>query len=323
MKKKWRTIIFKVVVYGFILFLVLLASGSIYEWASKGKDLAAYKPTGELYDVDGRKMHAYADGQGDVTVVFATGWGTANSYVDYYPLYEKLSSQVKFVVYDRFGYGYSDNTDKKRDIDTITNEIHELLQVSGQKPPYILVGHSLGSLEVIRFAQKYPDEVKGIVFVDAGSPEYYASRKSFTIIPLFQRFLVKTGVVRALYHMNGFAEDLADERNGLQLVPDELKEMDRLSTLLKTGNSTITDEMRQARNNARTVLNGNKPLNVPITVLTADYFGKADKIWEKYQAEFTSWSTTGKQIVVKNTAHYIHQYEPDLVASEILAISKN
>ena len=39
------------------------------------------------------------------------------------------------------------------------------------RPPYILVGHSLGGLYVQMFAKKYLQEVSGVVLLDASSPE--------------------------------------------------------------------------------------------------------------------------------------------------------
>ena len=159
----------KLTLYFLSLLIVLAGAGSIYQWFGVREDLKSYKPVGRLYDVFGHKMHLYTEGQGATTVVFAAGWGTANAYVDFYPLYKGLSSQVKIAVYDRFGYGYSDTTGKKRDLDSITDEMHELFRVSGQKPPSILVGHSLFSLETIRYAQRFPKEVAGIVLVEGGS----------------------------------------------------------------------------------------------------------------------------------------------------------
>jgi pimeloyl-ACP methyl ester carboxylesterase len=309
------------ILLGVPLFLILLLiAGSIYQWAGARQDRKTYVPVGELYDIGGRSMHLYEGGQGDQTVVLVSGWGTVNSYVDFYPLYEKLGPHVKFVVYDRFGYGYSDSTDQKRDIDSIVEEVHGLLEASGQKPPYVFAAHSLGSLETLRYAQKYPNEVKGIVFVDGGSPEYYSSRTPLTVVPYIQQFLVKTGVARALYHLNGFAASLENERNGLKQVPNDLKEMNRVSTLLRAGNGDMKDEIRLSRSNANIVLAGPKPLAIPITVLTADNFGKPDPAWDKYEAAFPSWSTNGKQIIVKDTAHYIHHYQPNLVVKEILAL---
>lgn len=268
--KKWRTRLWKTVVIGFVAILVFLGSGAIYEQVSARMDLKTYIPSGKLYKVNGKNMHLYTGGQGDVTVVFASGWGTANPYVDFSPLYEKLAPHVKFAVYDRFGYGYSDTTDKKRDIDTITNEIHEVLQASGQKPPYLFVGHSLGSLETLRFAQKYPDEVQGIVMVDGGSPEYYYNYAEAPVSGFMNKLLIKTGVIRMLFHSD----------------------------------------------------NDKKPFPFPLTVLTSDYLGVTNDGWNKYEKEFTSWSVQAKQLVVKDTEHYIHQYRPDLVADEILALAK-
>lgn len=317
----WRWIR-KLTLYFLSLLIVLMGAGSIYQWFGVREDLKSYTPVGKLYDVMGYKMHLYTEGQGATTVVFAAGWGTVNAYADFYPLYKGLSSHAKIAVYDRFGYGYSDTTGKKRDIESITDEMHELFQVSGQKPPFILVGHSLGSLESIRYAQRFPEEVAGIVLVEGGSPEYYASRQPLTFIPIVEHALLNVGVIRTLYHFNGFKESLASERNALKLLPGELKELDRKSTLIKIANKDMTDEIRQSRKNAEIVLNGKKPLDIPTTVLTADYFGKLskDKAWMDNEAKLPSWSTSGKQIIVPNTSHYLHSYNPDVVVKEILAL---
>ncbi|KGE16876.1 alpha/beta fold hydrolase [Paenibacillus wynnii] len=305
--------------------IVLLSVGTAYQWNGARKDGKSYEPVGKLYEVAGHKMHLYTKGEGDTTVVFASGWGTANPYADFSPLYEGLESHVKVAVYDRFGYGYSDTTGRQRDIDTITDEIHELLRVSGQTTPYILVGHSLGSLETIRYAQRFPTEVKAILFIEGGSPEYYASRPGLTFIPIAYRMLRTTGILRALYHTNGFAEWATDQSNGEKLLTVDMKKLNRTALLLKSGNRDMTDEMRQSQKNAEAILLGTKPLNIPITVLTADYFGKLreDKAWMDSEAALPSWSTTGKQMIVPNSSHYIHSYQPETVVSELLRLSGN
>lgn len=173
-----------------------------------------------------------------------------------------------------------------------------------------------------RFVQKYPDEVKGIVLLDGGSPEYYAKQTPLTVVSLLQPFLVKSGVVRVLYHFEGFAESLASDRNRLKQLPNELKELDQISTLLKANNKNITDEMHQSQLNARKVLKGKKPLDVPMTVITAGEFKKQQSDWIDSQATFTSWSDMGNQVILEEAKHYIHHYHPDLVAKEILNIVK-
>lgn len=321
--KKWRRRLWKTVMFGILAIVVLIGSGMIYQQIGERKDLKSYIPSGKLYEVNGHNMHVYTAGEGDVTVVFASGWGTANPYVDFSPLYDKLTPHVKIAVYDRFGYGYSDTTDKKRDIDTITNEVHEVLQASGQKPPYLLVAHSLGSLETLRFAQKYPEEVQGIVMIDAGSPEYYYNDE--TEVPAtggLNQFLLKTGLLRMLFQTDSVIEGSRSIRNGLKLVAEDLKQVDLTATLLKIKNANIDDELRQSKANAKIVLDNKQPLSIPLTILTADYFGNTENNWDQYEEEFTSWSTKSKQMVIKDTEHYIHQYHPDLVANEILELAK-
>ena len=66
----------------------------------------------------------YAAGQGDVTVVFAAGWGIPSPYVDFYPLWSELAGQARVVVYDRPGYGWSQVTPAPRSIDAICGEVH-------------------------------------------------------------------------------------------------------------------------------------------------------------------------------------------------------
>ncbi|WP_244192935.1 MULTISPECIES: alpha/beta fold hydrolase [Paenibacillus] len=312
-------------IFDLVIVLLLLSTGLIYQQVGAREDAKILVPPGKLYKVHGDNMHLYTGGEGDVTVVLASGWGTANPYVDYYPLYEKLAPNTKFAVYDRFGYGYSDRTDKKRDVDTVADELHELLEVSGQKPPYVLVGHSLGSLETLRFAQKYPDEVQGIVMIDGGSPEHYANDTSDTasvIGGFMNQFRIKTGLLRLSLQSDAVVEASNANRNELKLVPDNLKKLDTTALLHNYGNANTVDELREMSANAKVVVDNKKPFPFPLTILTADYFGASEPEWDKTQAEFTSWSEHSKHVTVKDTEHYIHQYHPDLVANEILELVK-
>jgi pimeloyl-ACP methyl ester carboxylesterase len=59
----------------------------------------------------------------------------------------------------------------------VAKELHVLLTNAGISPPYVLVGHSLGGKNVRMFALEHPDEVAGMVLVDARS-EYVDDRLS-------------------------------------------------------------------------------------------------------------------------------------------------
>ena len=49
--------------------------------------------------------------------------------------------------------------------------LHMALENAGESPPYILVGHSYGGIVMRIFAEKFPDEVSGLVFVDSSHPD--------------------------------------------------------------------------------------------------------------------------------------------------------
>lgn len=316
MKKKLR----RFMLYTLAFLFILMTIGIVFQGIGASRDMKKYTAVGETYEIYGNKMHIYTGGKGDSTVVFHAGSGTPNPYVDFSMFYDRIGNETKYAVIDRFGYGYSDLTNRKRDIDNIVDENRKLLQKSGQEPPYILVGHSLSSLEVIRYAQKYPEEVKGIVLLDGGSPEYYSKQKPLTFFSHVLQFLRTTGVFRFVYEVN--EEFFISGRNNLKFVPKEFKEIDQAFTLLKMGNKNVTDELRQSNKNASKVVKANHGLAMPITVMTADSFGKIKQEWLDSQLKLTKWSTEGKHIVVKGSQHYLHHYHPDLIADEILNLVK-
>jgi pimeloyl-ACP methyl ester carboxylesterase len=55
--------------------------------------------------------------------------------------------------------------------DEVATNLRALLAAADVRPPYILVGHSLGGLYVQMFARKYPKEVSGVVLLDSSSAD--------------------------------------------------------------------------------------------------------------------------------------------------------
>jgi len=80
------------------------------------------------------------------------------------------ASTWSLFAYHRPGVGRSEATERPRDGQQIVADLRELLQQQGLKPPYLLVGHSLGGLYMQLFARQHPGEVKGLLLVDALYP---------------------------------------------------------------------------------------------------------------------------------------------------------
>lgn len=95
-----------------------------------------------------------------------------------------IKGDATVFAYNRPGYGKSEDTSKPRDGRVIVEELRGNLQHLGIKPPYVLVGHSLGGLYMQLFARMYPQEVKGVVLVDALYPGVIKRPDEF---PLYAR----------------------------------------------------------------------------------------------------------------------------------------
>lgn len=108
-------------------------------------------------------------GRGEPAVVLQSGLGDGRG--PWAPVVEQLRERHHVFVYDRPGYGDSTATPTTgRSPCAIATELRELLKSAGVKPPYLLVGHSVGGLYQYAFSRLYPDEVAGIVLVDATHP---------------------------------------------------------------------------------------------------------------------------------------------------------
>ena len=81
-----------------------------------------------------------------------------------------ISKDTTTFVYNRPGYGDSDAVATPRDGAHVVGELRLLLLSKGLKPPYVLVGHSLGGLYMQYFARRYPDEVAALILVDSMHP---------------------------------------------------------------------------------------------------------------------------------------------------------
>jgi pimeloyl-ACP methyl ester carboxylesterase len=120
----------------------------------------------QLVDVGGgRKMNLYCTGKGPLTVVFDSASGEAGWA--WYRVQPEVAKHTRACVYDRAGFGFSDLSRRPNTSENAAEDLHKLLAAAGEKGPYVLVGNSLGGANVQVYAYRYPDEVKGLVLVEA------------------------------------------------------------------------------------------------------------------------------------------------------------
>jgi pimeloyl-ACP methyl ester carboxylesterase len=121
--------------------------------------------------VNGQNLHIETSGDAGPTVVFEAGLG--NDLSTWKLVAGPVATFARVVLYDRAGLGQSLPMTKNSAVtaDEVAMNLHGLLAAADIRPPYILVGHSLGGLYVQMFARRYPKEVSGVVLLDSSSAD--------------------------------------------------------------------------------------------------------------------------------------------------------
>jgi pimeloyl-ACP methyl ester carboxylesterase len=134
--------------------------------------LGEISPPGLLVDIGGRRLHVLAVGHGGPTVVFESGGGGGSAVQDLV-VRRQVSAFARAIIYDRAGLGWSDPPPPGRSFLERAGDLHAVLEATGEAPPYIIVGGSFGGLTARAFSLRYPDEVAGMVLLDAAEEQKY------------------------------------------------------------------------------------------------------------------------------------------------------
>jgi pimeloyl-ACP methyl ester carboxylesterase len=122
-------------------------------------------PPGKLVDLGGHRLHVNCTGDGSPTVVVENGLGDFS--FDWILVQSQVSRFSRICTYDRAGYAWSDPGPKPRTFAQLNLELRDALSKLGERGPFVLVGHSYGGPVVRNFAATYPNQVAGMVLVDA------------------------------------------------------------------------------------------------------------------------------------------------------------
>ena len=254
------------------------------------------KCNGELVTVNGHKIHVYVQGDKNAPpIVFMAGHCTVAPVYDFKVLYEKLLRDLRVIVIEKFGYGYSDIWDSPSDIDTLVSVQRQALAALGEQGPYILAPHSMSGLEAIRWKQKYPDDVSAIVGMEKDI------KKTVRLMKVL-RTLKLASVLTSL--------------NNRSLSEDEIRQ----HALLKkrnTFNICCINEAAAVLKNAKTVgEDGN--INCPALLFSSN--GKdQEKDWVENQQKFAA--IMDAKLISYDCGHYIHHFKSDEMSKEIIELA--
>ena len=305
----------KLVIALLLLTIAALVGGAVYEGKQEDKDAAAYKPAGKLVEAGGRKLDLLCAGQGAPTVIFeADGLSSSTEWDKLLP---EVAKEHRACAYDRAGMGWSEPVSGERTASDFVEELRGVLAVAGEKPPYVLVGHGTGGALVRAFAAAHPDDVKGLVLVDAATASVF-QRWPKTIAKMRTnlqrgRWLAAVGLLRLA--------------NPLHLDAREAALTYRPRTMV------AADQLLAA---AAAVLPSLPPTTtVPTVVLThgrgGDWAGPAvigpvdeaaiEYDWQAGQKELAK-GPKSSLVVADKSGHMIPAEEPELVIQAIATVTK-
>jgi pimeloyl-ACP methyl ester carboxylesterase len=290
----------------FAVLLVVALLGLGYERRARRQEAAQFHPPGRLVDVGGYRLHLYCTGAGGPTVVLEHGHRA--TYLDWYRVQPEIAKVTRVCSYDRAGYGWSDPSPRERTPSMIADELHSLLQAAGEKPPYLLVGHSFGAMNVVMFAHKFPDEVAGVVLVDGSTPE--SLRPAGWREKLWLRTIQLT-MPFGLPRWRGWCDS----------GPQETIALKRALICRPQNIQTIFREDAAFPAAANEVRGISSLAGVPLVVIARDPASGANSKFEARHAEqqrdLAKLSTNSRIIVAEGSAHDVPLAKPDVIVEAV------
>ncbi len=355
----------RLVVYVQVALVVAIPLGGwILQSAGEAADRQAYPAPGKMVDIGGRRIHVYCEGERGSGPLVVFNADISDSGLVWRSVQNALGGRLRSCAIDRAGLGWSDAGGEDRSITATARELHQVLAASGERPPYLAVGHGLGALQLLVMARENPADISGFVLVDPFPPDCLKQRLDGIVAkvdggekpairekldeivaqrgpcpdgdggtPLLA-WLARIGMVRALAGSNFDATSPTPE---LLPVHRALKLRTAAADAVLAESKTAYVGMTAAREALATL--HSKPSRVLARGRMGNYvkdqeilkqqgdpatlaFERAQLLYlqEREQA-MVSGAPEGAYRIAKESGHYIHISEPELVADAITELT--
>jgi pimeloyl-ACP methyl ester carboxylesterase len=248
----------------------------------------------QLIDVGGYRLHLVCDGQavnGSPTVILEAGGGGSTSH--WKLVQPEVAKFARVCSYDRPGLGGSDRKPKPYASLDVMKDLHILLEKAKISKPYVMVGHSLGGMNIRLFAKLYPKEVVGMVFVDSFSEDEHS--RTMAIVPpeVLKKYPPE-------YFKPMIREDMDFEASITQTLDNKWYGNIPLIVLTRAPLKQPREEMFPGG-----------------TEMFPGQAERLEKLRTDLQNDLARRSTNSKQIIAEKSGHDISRDQPELVVDSI------
>ena len=300
---------------GFLSFILLfLLATFIFHRISLEKEEASLTPMGQTVLVNGHQMNVYVKGDAPETIVVLSGAGIASSILDFKEVSESLSKQYKVVIVERAGYGYSDDSNHSRDVMEVLSETRQALSQANITGAFIILSHSMASLESLAWQEKYPDEVKALIGLDWALPSSYEDLKDNQALLTLAYWSSKIGLLRY------FPESFYIKN---QTLTENERKQYKLLAYKQLMSQAMLHESRLAKENAKKVPSSINP-KIPALLLVSNGEGTtfSQSKWQNYAKDF-SRNQSNIQVDYIDAPHDLYHYQSDAIVSRIKEFLEN
>jgi pimeloyl-ACP methyl ester carboxylesterase len=243
-------------------------------------------------------------GSGSPVVVLEAALGTPRTIWD--NIMPAIAGFTRVICYDRGSLGESERAGRRRTLPDVVGDLKDMLDALGVPGPYLLVGSSFGGYIIRYFAHLYPDQVAGLVMIDSSHPD--DGRRTLDLLPPpspdENEFIqsMRTGLSQVDY-----VDDPENDLEGIDypVCDEQAREASSLGDLplvvIAAGNHK-KDEGDPV----------NDPALVPMELAQA-----FERVHLELQEDLSRLSTRGWVVVARESGHFVHRYEPELVVGII------
>ena len=300
---------------GFLSFILLfLLATFIFHRISLEKEEASLTPMGQQVLVNGHQINVYVEGDGPETIVVLSGAGIASPILDFKEVSESFSKRYKVVIVERAGYGYSDDSNHSRDVMEVLSETRQALSQANITGPFIILSHSMASLESLAWQEKYPDEVKALIGLDWALPSSYENLKDNQALLTVAYWSSKIGLLRY------FPESFYIKN---QTLTETERKQYRFLAYKQLMSQAMLHESQTVKENAKKVPSNINP-KIPALLMVSNGEGTSfsQSEWQRYAERFAS-DQSNVQVIYMDAPHDLYHYQSDAIVSRIKEFLEN